>query len=80
MENITLTPEQVKTFRKFSDNFESYNRMYNDIKSHVGEYVSISEGKILEYAKTREKLVNKYKDVPGVFIEMITDSNLYWIL
>jgi hypothetical protein len=80
MENITLTPEQIRSFRKFSDNFESFNRMHNELQSHVGKYVAISDGKVLGYAHTKEELLGKFKTVPGIFIEQITENNLLWIL
>lgn len=80
MESVTLTPKEVENFRKFRNNFELFNRKYEEFKTHIGEYVAISDGKVMGFGSTDKEMRQKYGAIEGVFIDLITADNILWIL
>ncbi|MCI2412526.1 DUF5678 domain-containing protein [Cuniculiplasma divulgatum] len=80
MENVALPDDVINSFKKFKNNYEAANKMYSELKDHKGEYVAIDNGKVKGYTETYEDALEKYGNIEGVFIELITDENILWIL
>ena len=80
MSEIIISPEEVKKLRHFKENIVVFNKYYEDLRSHVGKYVAIGDGKILDYSDNKEALEEKYHDIEGLFVELITPYNITWIL
>ena len=80
MESVTLPESVVASFMKFKSNYEVANAMYNELKEHVGKYVVIDNGSILGYTDTYKEAKEKYGKSESVFIDLITDDNVFWIL
>lgn len=80
MENVNVPPEVLRSFTEFRKNVQYVLANYQLLKEHVGEYVAIGNGRILDFSKKRSDLLKKYNDVEGLFVELITSSNMAWIL
>lgn len=80
MENIIISQHEIERFTKFKSNFEFANKSYNILQEHKGQYVAIADGSILGYAESRDKISRKYGHIEGVYIDLITDKNILWIL
>jgi hypothetical protein len=80
MENVTLPSELIAGFKKFKSNFEAANEMYDQLQDHIGKYVAIDDGKILGYADTYEEAVEKYGKIVGIYIDLVSKENIFWIL
>lgn len=80
MENISLPNDLIASFKKFRSNYEAANSMHIELKEHIGKYVAVDDGKILGYTSTYEEAMEKYGTSESVFIDIITASNIYWVL
>ena len=80
MENVTLPDDAGNSFKKFRRNYEASNRMYNELKEHVGKYVVIDNGNVIGFTDTYQEATEKFGKIDGVFIELVTDKNIFWIL
>jgi hypothetical protein len=80
MENVTLTQEVISNFKKFRANFQAANDMYEKLREHTGKYVSIADGKVLGYTDSYEEAIKEYGSISGIYIELISKDNIFWIL
>lgn len=80
MGELVVSSEEINKLLQFKENFIVFNKHYNELQSHLGQYVAIGNGKILEYLPDRETLVKKYQNVAGLFVELITPDSIPWIL
>ena len=80
MENVLLPAEVINSFKKFKRNYEAANSMYNELKEHVGKYVAIDNGSVIGFTDTYQDAKEKFGNIDGVFIELVTDKNIFWIL
>jgi len=71
--------EVIDELINFRENYRTFNRIYKDIQEHAWEYVAIGNGKVLGYGKDRKSLMKRYRDVKGVFIELITPPDIVWM-
>lgn len=72
--------EVLEDFTEYAKNAEYANSIYQELKSHVGYFVAIAEGRILGYSSDKEELTEKFGNIKGVYIDLITPENLIWIL
>ncbi|MCL5732097.1 MAG: DUF5678 domain-containing protein [Candidatus Thermoplasmatota archaeon] len=80
MEYVSPPNEAIASFKKFIHNYEAANNMYEELKDHVGKYVAVDDGKILGYANTYREAMERFGNTKSVFIDLITDKNIFWIL
>ena len=80
MEDVVIPPEFISSFKKFRANFSAANEMYRQLQDHIGEYVVISDGKVMGYEDSYEKAMRKYGSISGIFIDLISKENIFWIL
>jgi hypothetical protein len=77
---MTIPTEETNELVQLRENFRFYNKYYRELQGHIGEYVAIGNGRILGYAEDKNSLIEKYKDVKGVLVELITPEHISWIL
>jgi len=80
MENSTIPQQMIRSFEKFRNNYNLLNENFELLKKNEGKYVAIGNGKILGFSDSRESLVKKYGSIEGIYIDLITPSNILWIL
>jgi hypothetical protein len=80
MENVSLPDNLVASFKKFKSNYEAANNMYDELKKHMGKYVAVDNGKVLGYTDTYQEAIKKYGSSESVFIDLVTDNSIFWIL
>lgn len=80
MESTGLPIEVLRNLKEFSKNVNFMMDNYQLLKSHEGEYVAVGKGKILGFSKKRQDLQEKYGSTEGLFIELVTPSNIPWKL
>ncbi len=80
MQEIEIPPEEIDKLVKFKENFAIFNKKYSELQEHLGEYVAIGDGRVLGFSSDVEVLLNEYKNVPGLFVRLITPKNIHWIL
>ena len=80
MENVSLPNEVIDAFKKFKSNYEAANNMNDELLNHAGKFVSIDNGKVLGYTDTYQEAVEKFGSREGVFINLVTEKNIFWIL
>jgi hypothetical protein len=80
MDNAFLSADDLQKLKKFNDNVQSANRLYNKLQAHVNEYVVISNGEIKGYFKSLAEARKEFGELEGVFIDLITPENISWIL
>ena len=77
---MPIPKEKIDELINLRENFRTYNRLYKDLQEHMGEYVAIGNGKLLGYGKDKKSLIEEYKDLKGVLVELITPEYISWIL
>lgn len=80
MEESIITSEDIRKFQKFKKNFETVNSKFKDLQEHVGQYVAVGNGRILEYSNDKNSLINKFKHIEGLYVDLVTPENVFWIL
>jgi len=75
---MPIPNEVIDELINFRDNYRTFNRIYKDLQGHTWEYVAIGNGKVLGYGKDRKSLMKKYRNVKGVFIELIIPQDIIW--
>ena len=80
MENTIFTSDDIENFKKFYKNFEYANSVYKELRDHINEYVAISNSRILGYSKDKQVLLKDFGRSSDIFIDLITDENIKWIL
>ncbi len=80
MVEVAIPTEFITSFKKFAANFEWANENFNLVKDHVNEYVAVADKEILGFAKTIEELQEKFGNIDGIYIDLITPELLLWIL
>ena len=65
---------------EFRKNYIWFITHYKELeKKYLGEYVAVANESIIEHSKS-EKIRKKYWDRPEVYIDLITPSDLVWLL
>ena len=72
--------ECVLVLKRFTKNYEWFNRNFNSLERYTGRYVAVDDERVIGVAATRADLLQRFSDRKGVFIELITPSNLIWQL
>ncbi len=80
MQEIHVSPEEIKKLLQFKENFVIFNKQYSKLQEHLGEYVAIGDGKILGFSPEKDALLNKFQKVSGLFVEQVTSESIPWIL
>ena len=80
MENVSLPDDVIASFKKFKMNYEAANDMYEELRQHIGKYVAIDDGKVMWFTETYQEAKKKYGSSDSVFIDLVTDNNIFWIL
>ena len=76
MESIEVPSDVLRKFKKFQENFEFANKNLERIQEHLGEYVAIGNGEILGFSEDKMALLRKFASVEGLFVSLITPSNI----
>ena len=80
MENVLLPDEVINSCKKFKRNYEAANSMYNNLQEYAGKYVAIDNRSVIGFTETYNEAKKKFGRIDGVFIELVTDKNIFWIL
>ncbi len=79
MEETTIPMELLSSFKKYAENFEWAQQNFETLQEHVGKYVAIANKEILGFGDDKKSIEKKFKNVDGLFIDLITPT-LLWIL
>ena len=80
MVEADIPKEMLTAFKAFSENVDYAFTNYELFKGHEGQYAAIGNRAILGFSEDRGGLEEEFKQVNGLFIELITPENLHWIL
>ena len=80
MAEVSIPEEFIVDLRRFAANFEWANKNFNLLKDHTNQYVAIADEKVLAFSSNKEELQDRFGEVKGVYIDLITPEYLQWIL
>lgn len=75
-----VSSEAIEAFRRYQSNLRWARVNGEALEQYAGQFVAVSNGRVLEAARDPSELERKYHDVPGVYIASVLRRGLRWVL
>lgn len=75
-----VSTEALESFKAYKRNLQWARAHGENLEKYKGMFVAVANGKVLDSAQKLGELQEKYAEVPGVYVTLVVQRGLKWVL
>ncbi|MGB6501756.1 MAG: DUF5678 domain-containing protein [Thermoplasmata archaeon] len=76
----TVPAEAIAAFNAYRQNLRWAKVHGESLERYKGMYVAVANGKVLDSSKEEAGLLARYAEIPGVYVALVIQRGLKWVL